>query len=31
MYEAKAQGSGRVCVAATEGTPDPAVLASRLI
>jgi diguanylate cyclase len=31
MYEAKAQGPGRVCVAPSDELPDPHVLISRLI
>jgi diguanylate cyclase (GGDEF)-like protein/PAS domain S-box-containing protein len=31
MYEAKAQGPGRVCIAPTEELPDATVLISRLI
>jgi len=31
MYEAKAQGPGRVCIAPTDELPDPHVLMSRLI
>ena len=30
MYEAKAQGPGRVCIAPAEEHPGPAVLVSRL-